>query len=100
VVFWDTYDNVIWISESLELKPYGTNGLNQLTSAGATALGYDGRGNLTSSGSSLYTYTSENRLATGPGGVALTYDPRLTIVGLRRRGPSVQTHPRHCDHHV
>jgi RHS repeat-associated protein len=38
-------------------------------------LGYDGRGNLTSSGSDLYTYTSENRLATAPGGATLTYDP-------------------------
>jgi hypothetical protein len=56
-------------------RAYGTNGLNQLTSAGATALGYDGRGNLTSSGSDLYTYTSENRLATAPGGATLTYDP-------------------------
>jgi RHS repeat-associated protein len=56
-------------------RAYGTNGLNQLTSAGATALGYDGRGNLTSSGSDIYTYTSENRLATAPGGATLTYDP-------------------------
>ncbi len=44
-------------------RPYGTNGLNQLTSSGAVALGYDGRGNLTSSGSTLYGYTSENRLS-------------------------------------
>ena len=34
-------------------RAYGTNGLNQLTSAGATALGYDGRGNLTSSGRTI-----------------------------------------------
>jgi RHS repeat-associated protein len=56
-------------------RAYGTNGLNQLTSSGATALHYDGRGNLTSSGSNLYTYTSENRLTTAPGGTSLTYDP-------------------------
>ncbi|MGN6773181.1 MAG: RHS repeat domain-containing protein [Rhizobiaceae bacterium] len=56
-------------------RTYGRNGLNQLTSAGATALGYDGRGNLTSSGSDAYTYTSENRLASGPGGALLWYDP-------------------------
>jgi RHS repeat-associated protein len=56
-------------------RAYGTNGLNQLTSAGATVLGYDGRGNLTSSGSNAYSYTSENRLATGPSGVTLYYDP-------------------------
>jgi RHS repeat-associated protein len=61
-------------------RAYGTNGLNQLTSAGATALGYDGRGNLTSSGSDLYTYTSENRLATAPGGATLTYDPTGRLI--------------------
>jgi hypothetical protein len=68
-------DLYAWTGHYNITRPYGTNGLNQLTSAGATALGYDGRGNLTSSGSNLYTYTSENRLATGPGGVMLTYDP-------------------------
>jgi RHS repeat-associated protein len=47
-------------------RPYTVNGLNQLTTAGTVALGYDGRGNLTSSGSSTYGYTSENRLATSP----------------------------------
>jgi RHS repeat-associated protein len=47
--------------------------LNQLTTAGATALGYDGRGNLTNSGTTTYTYTSENRLAT-MNGAQLAYD--------------------------
>lgn len=56
-------------------RAYGNNGLNQLTTAGATALGYDGRGNLTSSGLNAFTYSSENFLKTGPGGAALTYDP-------------------------
>jgi hypothetical protein len=68
-------DLYVWSGHYNVNRPYGTNGLDQLTSAGATALGYDGRGNLTSSGSSLYTYTSENRLATGPAGVTLYYDP-------------------------
>jgi RHS repeat-associated protein len=54
---------------------YGSNGLNQLTSAGATALGYDPRGNLTSSGSNTYGYTAENRMATAPGGNYLGYEP-------------------------
>jgi hypothetical protein len=56
-------------------------GLNQLTTAGATALGYDGRGNLTSSGATTYGYTSENRLATG-NGAQLAYDStgRLSAV--------------------
>jgi RHS repeat-associated protein len=68
-------DLYAWTGHYNVNRAYGTNGLNQLTSAGATALGYDGRGNLTSSGSDLYTYTSENRLATAPGGATLTYDP-------------------------
>jgi len=56
-------------------RSYGTNGLNQLTSAGATPLGYDLRGNLTSSGTDTYTYTSENRLATRSNGTSVYYDP-------------------------
>jgi RHS repeat-associated protein len=56
-------------------RAYGTNGLNQLTSAGATSLGYDLRGNLTSSGPNGYTYSAENFLKTGPGGATLAYDP-------------------------
>ncbi len=55
-------------------RSYGTNGLNQLTNAGATALGYDGRGNLTHSGNDLYTYTSENRMATGRNATYMGYD--------------------------
>ncbi len=46
----------------------------QLTSAGATALGYDGRGNLTGSGATAYTYTSENRLAKKDSTAFITYD--------------------------
>jgi RHS repeat-associated protein len=68
-------------------RAYGTNGLNQLTTAGATALSYDGRGNLTQSGAQYYAYTSENRLVTASQAVgsgsnaALIYDPvgRLQI---------------------
>ncbi len=56
-------------------RPYTVNGLNQLTTSGATALGYDGRGNLTSSGTNSYTYSAENRMVTGPGGFYLTYEP-------------------------
>ena len=56
-------------------RPYGVNGLNQLTSAGATALGYDARGNLNSSGADNYTYTSENLMAARAGQVSFAYDP-------------------------
>lgn len=61
-------------------RTYGVNGLNQLTSAGATAIGYDGRGNLNASGSFSYTYTSENRLATRNADIQALYDAagRLT----------------------
>ena len=55
-------------------RPYAANGLNQYETAGAVSFAYDDLGNLTSDGTNSYTYTSENRLATGPG-VALSYDP-------------------------
>jgi RHS repeat-associated protein len=63
-------------------RSYGTNGLNQLTTAGATTLGYDLRGNLTSSGSNSYTYSAENRLISAPGGVMIGYDPTGRINSL------------------
>ncbi len=53
---------------------YGSNGLNQLTNAGATALSYDARGNLTQSGSTTYSYSAENRMATA-GSRLINYDP-------------------------
>jgi RHS repeat-associated protein len=66
-------DSYRWQGHYNVNRSYGTNGLNQLTTAGLTALGYDGRGNLTSSGSTTYIYTSENRLASG-NGASLGYD--------------------------
>ena len=68
-------DNYAWNGHYNINRDYTSNGLNQLTAAGATALGYDGRGNLTSSGTSAYTYSSENQLRTGPNGASLDYDP-------------------------
>lgn len=56
-------------------RAYQTNGLNQLTSAGATALAYDARGNLTGSGADSYTYTSENMMAARTGHASFGYDP-------------------------
>jgi RHS repeat-associated protein len=57
-------------------RPYTVNGLNQLTTAGAVALGYDGRGNLTSSGSSIYRYTAENRLSNlTSSSISIGYEP-------------------------
>lgn len=59
-------------------RSYTANGLNQLTAAGGTALGYDARGNLTSSGSSSYTYGQLNQLVNFPGGT-LYYDPLMRL---------------------
>ncbi|MEQ1549246.1 MAG: RHS repeat-associated core domain-containing protein [Chakrabartia sp.] len=67
-------DSYAWGGHYNVNRNYTVNGLNQLTTAGATALGYDGRGNLTSSGSNTYSYTSENRMATGPNGAQLLHD--------------------------
>jgi RHS repeat-associated protein len=66
-------DIYAWAGHYNIARSYGTNGLNQLTSAGATALGYDLRGNLTSSGADAYAYTSENRMSRGKGAY-LGYD--------------------------
>src|SRR6266542_1861581 len=49
---------------------YNVNNLDQYTSVGGTAYGYDADGNLTSSGSWTYSYDDENRLTavSGPTG--------------------------------
>lgn len=68
-------DAYAWAGHYNVDRLYGTNGLNQLTSAGATSLGYDPRGNITSSGTSSYGYTSENRMATASNGTSIAYEP-------------------------
>jgi RHS repeat-associated protein len=68
-------DSYAWAGHYNVNRAYAINGLNQMTSAGSTSIGYDGRGNLTTSGASGYSYTSENRMVTGPGGNSLQYDP-------------------------
>lgn len=68
-------DAYAWTGHYNVDRSYGVNALNQLTSAGTTALGYDGRGNLTSSGSSSYTYTADNQMKIVGGVGSLTYDP-------------------------
>jgi RHS repeat-associated protein len=69
------------------------NGLNQLTTAtpgaGQTSvpgISYDARGNLTSIGASSYSYSSENLLKTGPGGVTLDYDPAMRLAKIASGG--------------
>jgi RHS repeat-associated protein len=71
-------------------RPYTVNGLNQLTTAGATALGYDGRGNLTSSGTHGYSYTSENLLSGEFGVVGLNYDPLGRLLLVAATAPSTR----------
>jgi RHS repeat-associated protein len=66
-------DGYAWNKHYNINRPYTVSGLNQLTTAGTTALSYDGRGNLTGSGTATYGYTSENLLTTS-GGTALGYD--------------------------
>lgn len=56
-------------------RSYGVNALNQLASAGGTALGYDGRGNLTSSGSTTYGYNTRNQLYTNGAGQLFYRNP-------------------------
>ncbi|WP_310496459.1 hypothetical protein [Sandarakinorhabdus sp.] len=65
-------------------RAYSVNGLNQLTTAGSVALGYDGRGNLTSSGSTSYAYTADNMLKSASGGVSAQYDPAGRLVELNQ----------------
>jgi len=67
-------DTYAWAGHYNVDRSYGVNGLNQMTTAGATALGYDGRGNLTSSGSAAYTYSTDNRMQSAPG-ITMAYEP-------------------------
>jgi len=55
-------------------RPYGVNGLNQLTSAGSTALTYGVKGNLTNSGANIYSYSTENLMKSASPNIALYYD--------------------------
>ena len=66
-------DAYAWTGHYNVDRTYAVNGLNQVTSAGSTALTYDGRGNLTASGSSAFSYTSVNLMVAHPTG-NLIYD--------------------------
>jgi len=81
-------DLYAWTGHFNVNRAYGTNGLNQLTSAGGTALGYDTRGNLTSSGATAYTYTAENRLSSVSGAMTAYYD---TLGRLAEYDTSIST---------
>jgi RHS repeat-associated protein len=72
-------------------QAYAVNGLNQYTSVGAAAFGYDADGDLVSDGRSTYGYDAENRLISATGAVtaALVYDPLGRL--WQTSGPSTGT---------
>ncbi|MDF7776370.1 RHS repeat-associated core domain-containing protein [Sphingomonas sp. AOB5] len=73
-----TNDSYAWGGHYNVGRNYSSNGLNQLTAAGGTSLGYDARGNLNASGSDSFTYSSENLLTSATVGATsstLSYDP-------------------------
>ena len=66
-----------WNSATPSILNYGTNGLNQYTSATGVALTYDGNANLAGSGAATCSYDSDNRLRTVTQGIVaniLSYD--------------------------
>jgi RHS repeat-associated protein len=74
-------DAYAWTGHYAVQRPYSTNGLNQYSAAGSTALTYDANGNLTAetppspAPPRTYVYDIENRLVGAPNGVTLSYDP-------------------------
>ncbi|MBX9815877.1 MAG: hypothetical protein K2X76_14345 [Sphingomonas sp.] len=73
-------DAYVWTGVANVDRGYGVNGLNQLTSAGATPLGYDARGNLTSSGGTTFSYNTRNQLWSSNNG-AWAYRNPLGLLG-------------------
>ncbi|MEI6487000.1 MAG: RHS repeat-associated core domain-containing protein [Sphingomonadales bacterium] len=63
-------------------RPYAINGLNQVTTAGAVAFGYDGRGNLTASGTTTYGYDVFNQLRSSNNGMSAGYDTVGRLIEL------------------
>ncbi len=61
-------DAYAWTGAANASKGYAVNGLNQYTSVGGAAVGYDPHGNLTSLNGSSYGYDSFNRLGEYNGG--------------------------------
>ena len=57
-----------WTGHANVDRPYGVNGLNQLTSSGSNELSYDGRGNLVSDGVRTFGYDSRDQLGNYRGG--------------------------------
>lgn len=73
-------DAYAWSGAYNTTRNYGTNGLNQLVTAGSVTQTFDGRGNLMGSNGKTYTYTTENMLSAVTGGTTLYYDPLHRLV--------------------
>ncbi|HEY6642865.1 RHS repeat-associated core domain-containing protein [Povalibacter sp.] len=74
------------------IRSYSVNGLNQYTSVGGAAHGYDANGNLTSDGATNFVYDAENRLvsASGAKNATLTYDPMGRLFQISATGGTTQ----------
>ncbi|HEY1606692.1 MAG TPA: RHS repeat-associated core domain-containing protein [Allosphingosinicella sp.] len=72
-------DTYAWTSHGNGSTGSTTNGLNQLTTIGATVPTYDSKGNMTYAGGTTYSYSSENLLTSSTGGASLTYDPEKRL---------------------
>ena len=84
-------DAYLWTGLVAVDRNYAVNGLNQYTTAGTAAFGYDANGNLTNDGITSYTYDIENRLVAASGGTSanLRYDPLGRLYEVT--GPSSAT---------
>ena len=65
--------------------PYTINGLNQVTTAGASSPAYDIRGNMTNDGGGSYTYNANNLMITAPS-ATLTYDAENRLASIVKTG--------------
>jgi RHS repeat-associated protein len=90
-------DSYAWTAHSNVERDYASNGLNQYTTGGGAALGYDGRGNLTSStaGSvtTIYSYNRLNLLTGSSNGAVTTqmaYDSSGRLVSYSAGGAVTQ----------
>ena len=67
---------------------YGVNGLNQLTTAGSSTLGYDAKGNLSNDGQVTYSYNENNLLVSTSSGATLSYDADNRLLSVAKNGAS------------
>jgi YD repeat-containing protein len=78
-------DLFAWTGSAAGTTGSAANGLNQIATHGGVPFSYDARGNLTWDGTRSYSYTAENRLATG-GSSNLYYDPLGRLAHLSGSG--------------